>query len=137
MQHVIVPLDFSETSLNAAHYAATMYKGRNDIQLILYHFYENAAEKETANNYLQSLKKELNANISNIDTLAESGDNFIDALATYAHVKTASMIIMGLTGKTPLAQRFSGTNTLKMAEKNVCPVLIVPEDAKYTSLKMW
>jgi nucleotide-binding universal stress UspA family protein len=135
MQHVIVPLDFSETSLNAAHYAAAMYKGRTDIQLILYHFYENATEKETADNYLQSLQKELTANITNIDTLAESGDNFIDALATYAHVKTADMIIMGLTGKTSLAQRFSGTNTLKMAEKNICPVLIVPEGAKYTQLE--
>ena len=42
------------------------------------------------------------------------------------------MIVMGLTGKSPLEQRFSGSNTLKMAEKNVCPVLIVPEDAKFS-----
>ena len=38
---VIVPLDFSETSLNAAHYAAEMYKNREDITLVLYHFYTN------------------------------------------------------------------------------------------------
>jgi nucleotide-binding universal stress UspA family protein len=38
---------------------------------------------------------------------------------------------MGLTGKTPMAQRFSGTNTLKMSEKSVCPVLIIPADASF------
>lgn len=45
------------------------------------------------------------------------------------------MIVMGLTGKTGLAQRFSGSNTLKITEKNVCPVLIVPEEATYSAVK--
>ena len=34
---VIVPLDFSETSFNAAHYAADMYKERPGAKIILYH----------------------------------------------------------------------------------------------------
>jgi nucleotide-binding universal stress UspA family protein len=77
----------------------------------------------------------LHACTPNIESITESGDNFIDSLATYAHIKTAYMIVMGLTGKTALAQRFSGSNTLKMAEKNVCPVLIVPADAKFTTIE--
>ncbi len=40
---------------------------------------------------------------------------------------------MGLTGKSAVTQWFSGSNTLKMAEKTVCPVQIVPGDASYTS----
>lgn len=135
MLNVIVPLDFSETSLNAAHYACNMYKGRADINIILYHYYSNGEDTTTATNYLASLKTELMAMSPNIENFIESGDNFIDSLAAYAHVKTSYMIVMGLTGKSGLALRFSGSNTLKMAEKNVCPVLIVPEDARFTQIE--
>jgi nucleotide-binding universal stress UspA family protein len=135
MLNVIVPLDFSETSLNAAHYACNMYKGRADINIILYHYYSSGEDTTTATNYLASLKTELMAMSPNIENFIESGDNFIDSLAAYAHVKTSYMIVMGLTGKSGLALRFSGSNTLKMAEKNVCPVLIVPEDARFTQIE--
>ncbi len=135
MKTVIIPLDFSETSFNAAHYAANMYKNREDITLILYHFYSGHDEQSITHNYLETLRDELAVGSSTItETVNESGDNFIDSLTAFAHVKGAYMIVMGLTGKTRLEQRFSGTNTLKMAEKNVCPVLIVPEDAAYVSI---
>ena len=134
MLTVIVPLDFSSTSFNAAHYAAHMYEGRADAKLILYHFYPKGEDTTMAANYLTSLQAELSAFTPNIEVLLESGDNFVDSLHAYSHVKGAYMIVMGLTGKTPLAQRFSGTNTLKMAEKNICPVLIVPDGAKFVTI---
>ncbi|MGC4104484.1 universal stress protein [Ferruginibacter sp.] len=134
MLQVIVPLDFSETSFNAAHYACNMFKGRTDVNITLYHYYAEGEDKPTAENYLATLKKELQALSPNIDTYTESGDNFIDSLAAYGHVKGAYIIIMGLTGKTPLEQRFSGTNTLKMVEKDICPVLIVPEEARFSKV---
>lgn len=129
---VIVPVDFSETSLNAAKYAADMYANRDDIQIVLYHFYKKEEEVEAALNNLNELKSSLILNCPNIEILNESGDDFIDSLAAYAHVRTAYMIVMGLTGKSAITQWFSGSNTLKMAEKSVCPVLIVPGDAKYS-----
>ena len=129
---VIVPLDFSETSFNAAHYAANMYREREDITLVLYHFYAKPDDVEMANNYLLSLKKELSDACANIEIFSESGNDFIECLDAYAHVRAAYIIVMGLTGKSAITQWFSGSNTLKMAEKNVCPVLIVPSDAKYT-----
>jgi nucleotide-binding universal stress UspA family protein len=134
MHQVIVPIDFSETSFNAAHYACNMFKGRTNVNVILYHFYTDTDDKTAAENYLATLKTELNCVHSNMESYIESGDNFIDGLAAYAHIKAAYMLIMGLTGKTGLAQRFSGTNTLKMVEKNVCPVLIVPEDARFSKI---
>jgi nucleotide-binding universal stress UspA family protein len=134
MLNVIVPLDFSQTSFNAAHYAAQMYKGKTDVMIILYHFYNDDEDPAVAKNYLNSQKEELGRIVNNIDIELESGDNFIDSLAAFAHVKGAFMIVMGLTGKTPREQRFSGSNTLKLSEKEVCPVLIVPEDATYTGI---
>lgn len=132
MKVVIVPLDFSETSFNAAQYAANMYKNRTDITIVLYHFYTKTEDELMANNYLVNLKTELLANCPNIETLAESGSDFIESLEAHAHVRAAYMIVMGLTGKSAITQWFSGSNTLSMAEKNVCPVLIVPADAKYS-----
>ena len=128
---VIVPLDFSETSFNAAHYAANMYKNREDIILVLYHFYSKSEDAVVANNYLLSLKTELSVDCANIEIFSESGDEFIESLEAYAHVRTAYLIVMGLTGKSAITQWFSGSNTLKIAEKNVCPILIVPSEVKY------
>ena len=134
MLNVIVPLDFSQTSFNAAHYAAQMYKGKTDVTIILYHFYSDGEDTTMARNYLNSQKDELSPLLPNIDIELESGDNFIDSLAAFAHVKGAFMIVMGLTGKTPREQRFSGSNTLKLSEKEVCPVLIVPEEASFNGI---
>ena len=128
---VIVPLDFSETSFNAAHYAANMYRKRQDVSLVLYNFYSKADDAEMATNYLHSLKTELSVDCTNIEIFLESGSDFIESLEAYAHVRSAYLIVMGLTGKSAITQWFSGSNTLKMAEKSVCPVLIVPSDANY------
>ena len=59
MQTVIVPLDFSQTSFNAAHFAANMFKDRSSTKLILYHFYGDGESTEMAQHYLDSLKNEL------------------------------------------------------------------------------
>lgn len=134
MNTVIVPLDFSETSLNAAHYAAQMYQDRPDVKIVLYHFYGGGEDTKNATDYLNSLQDELKRTVSKVETMLESGNTFIESLTAYAHVTRAYMIVMGLTGKTPMARRFSGSNTLKMAEKEVCPVLIVPNDAKYKGI---
>ena len=134
MLNVIVPLDFSQTSLNAAHYAANMFSGKPDVSVILYHYYTDGEDTTTARNYLTSLKQEFSTLLNHVDIELESGNNFIDSVAAFAHVKGAFMIVMGLTGKTPREQRFSGSNTLKLSEKEVCPVLIVPDDAVYNDI---
>jgi nucleotide-binding universal stress UspA family protein len=134
MINVIIPLDFSETSFNAAHYGAKMYAGRTDVNIILYHFYTSSEDVGVYTNLLDSLKEELNQIVPVIETAIESGNNFIDCLSAFAHVRSAYMIVMGLTGKSPMAQRFTGSNTLEMAEKNVCPILIIPADASYQGI---
>ena len=131
MINIIIPLDFSQTSFNAAHYAANMYKDRADVTLILYHYYSHGEDTDEAQQFLTSLQQELSAFGSIVETQIESGEKFIDSLAAFAHVKTAYMVVMGLTGRTPMSQRFSGSNTLLMSEKEICPVLIVPEDVTF------
>lgn len=135
MINIIVPLDFSETSFNAAQYAVDMFEGRPDAHIILYHYYASGEDITTARTFMNSLEEKFGTSDRKIESVIESGPNFIDSLSAFAHIKRAYMIVMGLTGKTRLAQRFSGSNTLKMSDKDVCPVLIVPDDASFTKIQ--
>src|SRR5690606_4988097 len=102
MQQIIVPLDFSETSFNAAEYAADMFANRNDVTITLYHFYEEEEDLEPATELMKSMIKQLESKYVYFESLIETGDNFVDSLAEFAEKKDAQYIIMGLTGKTPL-----------------------------------
>lgn len=136
MKTVIVPVDFSETSLNAARFAAQMFSGFSSVSVILYSLFEHANESENTGNYLESLKKELliKGNI-NIECEKELGHDFIESLSRLAHQKSASLIIMGITGRSTFAQVFMGSNTLKMVDRNICPVMIIPPEAKFREIK--
>lgn len=136
MNTVIVPVDFSETSLHAARYAAQLLAGHYGVTMILYHSYSKAAEAESATESLENLKADLmKDHIVKIEVLAHEESDFVDGLEKAARHRRADLVIMGITGKSAIAQVFFGSNTLKMAERKVCPVLIVPENASYAPLK--
>lgn len=136
MQTVIVPVDFSETSLNAATYATQLLTGHYGINMILHHVYEKAAQAEEANQKLELLKTRLrDCGIVKIETLAEQGTDLIAELEKLARHRHADLIVMGITGRSSIGQTFIGSNTLKMVSQKVCPVLIVPADALYNDVK--
>ena len=136
MNTVIVPVDFSETSLNAAKYAAELLTGHYGVTMILYHSYSKASEAENASAMLENLKVELmTSHIVKMEVLAHEESDFVDGLEKAARHRRADLVIMGITGKSAIAQVFFGSNTLKMAERKVCPVLIVPEKATFSPLK--
>jgi nucleotide-binding universal stress UspA family protein len=136
MQTVIVPVDFSETSLNAARYAVRLLTGHYGVNMILHHVYEKAGSAAEANQRLDNLKDELKEiGIVKINTLAEESNDFIKELEKLARHQQADMIIMGITGRSAIGQSLIGSNTLKMVNTKVCPVLIVPQEAAYRDVK--
>ena len=136
MKNVIIPVDFSETSLNAARYAAQMLSGKSDASIILYHMYSHDDEFEMAGTYLDSLKNELLAKgDKTIECIREKGDDLIDCLERLSYQKIATLIVMGIKGKSSLKQALIGSNTLKIATRDVCPVLIVPSEASFNGIK--
>jgi nucleotide-binding universal stress UspA family protein len=136
MNTVIVPVDFSETSLNAAKYAAQLLTGHYGVTMILYHSYSKASEAENTTENLKNLKTELLKNQAvKIEILSFEENDFVDGLEKTARHRRADLIIMGITGRSAIAQVFFGSNTLKMAERKVCPVLIVPQNAAFSPLK--
>lgn len=135
MKDFIIPVDFSETSLNAARYAASMLSGKANSRVILYNMFKDEEESATAGQYLESLKAELEQKgVTNIETIKEIGTDLIDNLGRLAYQKTAELIIMGISEKDEWRQLFIGSNTVKMAEQNVCPVMIIPQHAKYNGI---
>ena len=86
MKDVIIPIDFSETSLNAARYAADMLSGKPDTHVILYNMFSDQKESETAGKYLESLKAELlqKGVANNIECVIEYGEDLIDSLGKTA-----------------------------------------------------
>lgn len=136
MNTVIIPVDFSETSINAARYAAKLLAGHKNVNIILYHSFTKPVEAKHAMGGLENIKIELTTEQDlQIEVLAFEEADFVDGLEKTARHRRANLIIMGITGKSALAQVFFGSNTLKMAERKACPVLIVPENATFSPLK--
>lgn len=136
MTTVIVPVDFSETSLNAAHYAAKFLDGHYGTTLILYHSYSGASESEKVTKQLNELMADLMSCYHvKMEILDHQEDDFVTGLEKAARHRKADLVIMGITGKSALAQTLFGSNTLKMAETKACPVLIVPESAQFNKMK--
>ena len=152
MKTFIVPTDFSDTSKNAARFAASLSEQVQDVQIILYNVFEkidtessdgsvvyndHSSRKKIMELALDSVKTEMlqTAPSANILCYAEEESSFIDSLERLARHKEANLIIMGITGATRLAQIFIGSNTLNMVNRNVCPVMIVPPDAVFTGIK--
>ena len=133
---VIVPTDFSAVANNAVLYAGKMLTGQYDAKLIIYHVYEKASEAEHAMELLEKLKAEvMSTSIVKIECMTLESSDVIGSIERVARHKDAHLIVMGITGKSKLEQVFLGSNTLKMVERNVCPVLIIPPTAQYSQVK--
>jgi nucleotide-binding universal stress UspA family protein len=136
MHRVIIPIDFSETSLNAARFAARMLSGKNDAVAILYTNYDSRDDHDVTINYQESLRKEfLAAGVNTVELEHEMGGDLIDNIARLAHTVRATLIVMGITGKSAIKQAMFGSNTLKLIDRNLYPVMIIPPDASYKGIR--
>jgi len=135
MHKVIIPIDFSETSLNAARFTAKMLAGKDDATAILYHNYEHDDDLDVSHNYQESLKKEfLAAGVKNVECENEMGGDLIENISRLAHTVRATLVVMGITGKSAIRQAMFGSNTLKLIDKNLYPVMIIPPDAVFNTI---
>lgn len=150
MKKFLVPTDFSDTSKNAARYAAQMLDGKDDVQMILYYVYDsftagtdgsplNEDDKDRMvilNQALDNLKAELQTvSRVHIETRTESGSSLVDNVDRVIRHNKIDMVVMGITGANPIEQIFMGSNTLKLVDLGLCPVMIIPPNAKYRTIR--
>lgn len=146
MKTIIVPVDFSETSNNAARYAAQMATQLGTDKVILYNTYggsyqilDNGADAvyNSTAALLKSLVDELKR-ITGEQVTYEwiAGDGFLlDEVEVLVKKHQAGLIVMGITGKNTVEQKLVGSNTYRVATEASCPVLIVPAQAKFEDIK--
>ena len=133
---IIVPTDFSQVADNAARYAAQMVKGQSDTTLVLLHVYDRAGEKDEAEMLLERLKEELVTNHSvTIENRLERGGNIIEIIERIVRHTDAQLVVMGFAGKARVELTSIGSNTLKMVERNICPILVIPPTAHYFEIR--
>jgi nucleotide-binding universal stress UspA family protein len=153
MNNFLVPIDFSETSRNAARYAAHISTLVPDAHLILYNVFdsleygsdssplgtddaEDASRKTIMELALESVRTEISPITSaRISLVAEESNRFLDTLEKYVKNKEIQLIVMGITGATRLGQVFMGSNTLNLIKRGTVPVIIVPPHAHSESAK--
>ncbi|HEY0432698.1 MAG TPA: universal stress protein [Chitinophagaceae bacterium] len=136
MKTVIVPVDFSMASLNAATYASKMLAGSAGMDLVLYHMYEKKNEAAVVEEQLANLKTSLaQSSTLSIETISVHGDDLIDEIERVVRHRHADLVVMGITGRNAIEQVFVGSNTLKMVDKRLVPVLIVPPDALFHDIQ--
>ena len=150
MKKILVPTDFSDTSKNAALFAAQMVADLQDAKIVLIHVSDKITggsdgtplteddddRRIILTQALSQLSEELLA-VSKvpIEFVMEKGTSLVETLTRYVRYQAIDLVIMGITGATRLEQIFMGSNTLEMAKESACPVLIVPPDAKYRKIK--
>lgn len=145
MKKIIVPIDFSDTSVNAAKYAIEMAKNIPGASIILYHVYSSISfsvltskdensRQMVSEAALKTLKNKLENGFDSISCVAEPG-SFVENLADYALGNHSDLVVMGITGSSKISHVFMGTNTLNVIRNISCPVMIIPPEAKYTGLK--
>lgn len=148
MKKILAAVDFSEPSKNAAQYALELAKDIPGSSLTLYYTYEvmsagsdgtpllvdDDARKVIATGALNNLKAELgDAGNVTIDIAVEPG-RLSANLEKYVDHLHIDLVVMGITGTSKLEQIIIGSNTLNVISKDICPVLIIPSEAKYKKI---
>ncbi|HEX6334474.1 MAG TPA: universal stress protein, partial [Flavisolibacter sp.] len=103
---------------------------------ILYHVFDDEEGEHEVSNRLRALKdKLLDENIIKVEWIAEYSYNFIESLERKVRHLDAALVVMGVTEKSKLEQVVAGSNSLDMIDKNLCPVLVIPHNARFNTIK--
>ncbi len=145
MKKFLVPIDFSDTSVNAAKFTVALTKEIPDAQVILYHVYsrisfatltskEEGSRHNVSENALNEIRSKISEGNDNISVVVEEG-SFVENIGDFVLGHAIDLVVMGITGSSRITQVFMGTNTLNVIRNINCPVMIIPPDAKFEGLK--
>lgn len=150
MKNIIVPVDFSDASYNAANYAAMMSNIFNT-NLLLMHAYMNPSaiddtparllnqpEKEFGeikeiqlNEYVGILRKKYTTRIGGIVREGATTPAILDV----SDSENADLIVMGMKGKNKSKSVF-GSNTVLVMRRSSIPVLVIPEKVEFKNIEV-
>lgn len=156
-KRILVPTDFSKNALNAARYAQHLYKAVNcefhflnvfqvdgyalDTMVMVPEPGEPAYEaaKRDSEEGLERLLEQLQLDPDNSKHTYYTTSTFNAVTEAVKHAvakKDIDIVVMGTKGRTRSKSVFYGTNTVSvMEELTECPVMAVPEEARFSPPK--
>lgn len=141
LKHILVPVDFSEPSHKAMHYAACFAKQFNaDVtllhvlvavppptQMMIFEPETFTAEHhEDVARQLSEWRKEITSQAT-VKAVVRTGTAVQQEIVVTAHECNTDLIIIASHGRTGLAHLFTGRTTERVVRHAPCPVLVVRE----------
>lgn len=150
MKNIIVPIDFSDASYNAANYAAMMANIFN-ANIILVHAYMNPSaiddtpahllnqpekelwqiKKDQLKEYVEILRKKYTIGIEGLVKEGAATPVILDV----SNNENADLIVMGMKGKGKSNSAF-GSNTTIVMRRSSIPVLVIPEEVEFKNIEV-
>jgi len=137
IRKILLPIDDSGYSLDAAKYATKIAKYEN-AQLVCIHIIPSIPHLHTSNEYRENIRKKVEAWFNVIKDLAKSQgitivkteiitdvNSVIASIIDYATNENVDLVVMGTRGKTGLKRFLLGSVANGVAEHAHCPVLLV------------
>ncbi len=147
MKKIIVPVDFSATSNNAAEFAGNLAIFYN-AEIWLYHAYEmpvgvgeiawplfNVQElQKAAEEELDKLRNTIQSHLRSKVTFHTQAEMtpLPDGLEELCNSVQPDLVVMGLSGKNALTKLVVGSNTIRIIQQLSYPVLVIPPKAAFT-----
>ena len=154
MKNILIPTDFSDNSWNAIVYGLSFFrKIRCNFYLLHVSPYESAAagiSRQSGDTFFDqkpkfSVQERFQHLLKKIEKLPLNTKHqfftireyifFVDSIRKQVDKKSIDFILMGTRGASGLKGKTVGSNTGDVITKVKCPILVIPEKARYTRPK--
>lgn len=148
MPKILVPIDFSQTSLNAAIYASHFGKAIDATRVTLFSVVSESitgsdgtpvggdtSERDQAIlHQLEELQVSL-FELTGVPTSVElRAGEFADLMARFMKEGAFDFVVMGVSGSNLLEEMFGSSNATEVIARTSTPVLIVPPEANFKGI---
>ena len=151
IKKILIPIDFSETSLLAIEHGAFMAQ-LFKAELVLLHVVENHYEKFSViapelritppSDLTNAIEKKLEETAADIrskygvkSTCVTSTGTIFSEILLISKEHKVDLIVMGTHGTSGVVEFFIGSNAFKMVTESACPVITVQSQAKKVGFK--
>ncbi|NND94181.1 MAG: universal stress protein [Flavobacteriales bacterium] len=147
MHTILIPLDFSEASVNAAKYAIALLRNQ-PTEFICLNVLDFRQPIGSLGSMRDKMEKGIRADLDRAyDKITEGGhypghsfnkviihDTAADGITNYAEKVDAKAIFMGTTGASGIKEILMGSVAAGVIRKAKCPVMTIPKEVKYENI---
>jgi len=147
MSNILIPIDFSETSLNAIEHSfliSSLYRAQINLLYVIesespfFHFVNQSELQELINRVekrLEELKSKTEKKTGlKADYIIRKG-KVVDNILEVAQELDIDLLIMGTTGSSDIRKKIIGTNALRVIKEATFPVLTIKKNVKTRKYK--